>query len=65
MNQPCPSCGYCPTCGRSSYHQPYWYRWNQPYWLGNQQFGTAGGSYVSGSSNLSNASENKQECDHR
>lgn len=24
--QPCPSCGYCPTCGRRSYHDPFYYQ---------------------------------------
>jgi len=36
LQQPCPYCGYCPTCGRPqfipNYHQyPYYY---QPSWVG-------------------------------
>lgn len=27
-NQPCPSCGHCPTCGRSGQHQRQF--WSQP-----------------------------------
>ena len=34
--QSCPSCGYCPHCGRSNQPQPYYVPWYpQPYpWYG-------------------------------
>ena len=32
--KPCPSCGYCPTCGRRGYYpMPYWVN---PYWPGSR-----------------------------
>ena len=31
VDKPCPSCGYCPTCGRQRYTStPYWY-WGTGY----------------------------------
>jgi hypothetical protein len=34
--QPCPHCGYCPTCGRPYGTQPYYPPWPNPYmpWYG-------------------------------
>ena len=36
---PCPSCGYCPTCGRKNaapvYPYPYYPYWSYPWWYTN------------------------------
>lgn len=42
-DKPCPSCGYCPTCGRRNQTVTPWYTWPWkpgPYWYSGA--GTAG-----------------------
>lgn len=39
FGQPCPSCGYCPTCGRPQQRwYPYYYQ--QPFYYGTTTLGT-------------------------
>lgn len=43
VQQPCPSCGHCPTCGRSNWRTyPYWHPPFQPYIVGGSVTTTTG-----------------------
>lgn len=62
MSEPCPSCGYCPTCGRRNYNDPWWYKRPVPYWTIQHDFWEQHGRLgpVTSGVNL-----NEQECDHK
>lgn len=52
-HETCPSCGHCPTCGRSNgvWTAPYrpWYPYQYPYWYSSGTLTISGNSIASSS----------------
>lgn len=60
MDRPCPSCGYCPACGRSNHHRTFWY---YPYhYVPSTPWYVSSGATTSGS--RSSVTFTPDLCDH-